>query len=639
MSNNTPSRLSVNGSLPSSATNSHTNSPVVPVRSLTGHNSSTPTFRSLNTDCSPSLKTSPALAATAEGRLIVVANRLPLSMVVRNGKISFNPSSGGLVSALKGVGLDMLWCGWPGNEVSSAEDQQCVVDELSSHQCAPVFLTSRIADLFYNGFCNNILWPLFHYVPLPIEAVQSHDEQFEAYKEANEEFAKVVISLYKPGDTVWIHDYHLMLLPALLRSKVPDMKIGFFFHTPFPSSEIYRMLPSRGQLLTGVSASNLIGFHTSDYGRHFATACSKICGAAISNNGETLKLGNNWSQLGTFPIGIDPTKFVDALKTSTVQNHIQEFSEKFKGRKVILGIDRLDYIKGIAQKLLAYEKFLKTHPEWIGKCVLVQIAVPSRTDVVEYQKLRSNIHEIVSQINGKYGSVHSLPIHYLDQSIPFDQMTALYAIADCMFITSVRDGMNLVAFEYIACQSNRKGVLVLSEFAGAAQSLGPLPGCLVINPHDVNESSSSLFTALTMEDHEKQKLHCNAFQYVLNHSAARWARKFVSVLRAYPIETPRNHPRALFSPSGNSLNTMDHYNYLDQMDGLVTGTIDESSQRELTSLNNRLGGLSLNTNPANHGKHLNGFGHGKAGKSLLHSRTNSADQTNEDQQNKFPQQA
>ena len=399
---------------------------------------------------SPTDASASASSSSLSGRLLIVANRLPVSMSIKQpagggrADISFSSSAGGLVSALAGTEMESFWIGWPGGEVKAKEDRVVVVDKLKALGSIPVFLAADVCDLFYNGFCNDLLWPLFHYVPLPLDAIKAHDKQFKAYQKANAEFAKVVLEHFQDGDVVWVHDYHLMLLPSLLRQARPQMKIGFFFHTPFPSSEIYRIIPSRDELLYGVLSSNLLGFHTHDYSRHFQSAATRIIGAQCSN--ETITLNGATSSLGTFPIGIDPKRFIDALATDKVQAHMEEFRKQFAGKRVLLGIDRLDYIKGIAHKLHALELFFERNPQFVGEVVLVQIAIPSRTDVVEYQRLRTSMHELVGRINGRFGSVSSVPIHYLDQSIPFDRMCALYRTADAMVITSIRDGMNLVAY-------------------------------------------------------------------------------------------------------------------------------------------------------------------------------------------------
>lgn len=478
--------------------------------------------------------------ARKEGRLLIVANRLPVSMKIAkkpadaNGRsaneITFSSSSGGLVSALGGCEMESRWIGWPGAEVKRAADRESVRYKLRAQNCVPVFIPQKVCDPFYNGFCNNVLWPLFHYIPLPVESITTADAEFEAYQAANYLFAEVVIREYQEGDVVWIHDYHLMLLPRILRQHYPNIKIGFFFHTPFPAHEIYRGLPSREPLLAGVLASDLIGFHTPDYQHHFANSCQRILGAQ-SDGALKLTYDRFTSTLGSFPIGIDPKRFTNAIDSDKVKAYYEQYKKEFAGKKVLLGIDRLDYIKGIQHKIFALERLFEKYPNMAREVVLVQIAVPSRTEVVEYQKLRASTHKLVGRVNGKYGSFGSSPISYLDKSIPFDQMCALYRAADAMVITSIRDGMNLVAYEYIACQRDMGGVLLLSEFAGAAQSLGQ-DDALLVNPWSISSVSEAMRTALTMPEVQRRDRCARMFQHVVTHSSSAWARSYLSSLLA-----------------------------------------------------------------------------------------------------------
>lgn len=428
---------------------------------------------------------------------------------------TFEMSSGGLVSAMNGLkGMEILKVGWPGTEIENEEDQNFITKTLKGNNCLPVFLSQHVADLYYNGFSNNILWPLFHYMEPDIDVIQGAEAQFDAYKKANEEFARVVAKELRPGDVVWVHDYHLFLLPRLLRALKPDITVGFFLHTPFPSSELYKVLPWRAELLHGVLSANLIGFHTHEYARHFISACTKVLG--VQGIGEGVEFGGSVVPIGTFPIGISPERFIDALKTPAVLSHIKSFEETFEGKKVILGIDRLDYTKGLRHKLYAVERFLEKNPQFIGKIVLVQICVPTRTSVSKYQKLSRKVHMLAARINGRFGSVSSVPIHLLDQSIPFDKMCALYRVSDVLICSSVRDGMNLVAFEFLACQAeitdiDKAGVLILSEFAGAAQSLGA--GAIRVNPWDVAQVADALRYALCMSKAERQEHHNYAIRF------------------------------------------------------------------------------------------------------------------------------
>ncbi|KAK4055065.1 Trehalose-6-P synthase/phosphatase complex synthase subunit [Microbotryomycetes sp. JL221] len=475
----------------------------------------------------------------AHGQLIVVANRLPVSVIAdpsAEGGYRFVPSSGGLASALSGCKkhMDFLWIGWPGFDVPES-DRDFITRKLETEfSCSPVYLSAEVAERYYNGFSNSILWPLFHYHPGEI----SFDEtDWLAYRQANLLFAEAVRGVVSSGDIVWVQDYHLCLVPVFLRdllgrspasmgedsqgsvagmfngltlgpqaaspnndssfsgvngmhgkSVVPDVQIGFFLHTPFPSSEVFRRAdwPPTGVELVG-----------------------------------------RYATVGTFPIGIDPSQFLHCLEKESVVNRIAALRRRFDGVKIIVGVDRLDYIKGVPQKLHAMEAFLDEHPEWIGKVVLVQVAVPTRQDVEEYQNLRASVNELVGRINGRFGTVEFMPIHFMHRSIPFDELTALYAVSDACLITSSRDGMNLVAYEYIACQQQGHGVLILSEFAGAAHSLN---GSLIVNPWNTAETAHAINRALTMDPLAREDNHKKLARYVSKYTAAHWGTGFVAEL-------------------------------------------------------------------------------------------------------------
>ncbi|CAA6665699.1 unnamed protein product [Spirodela intermedia] len=470
-------------------------------------------------------------------RLLVVANRLPVS-AVRRGEDSWSLeiSAGGLVSALLGVEFEAKWIGWAGVNVPDETGQRALTKALAEKRCIPVFLDEEIVHQYYNGYSNNILWPLFHYLGLPQEdrlaTTRSFQSQFDAYKKANQMFADVVNQYYEEGDVVWCHDYHLMYLPKYLKDYDSKMKVGWFLHTPFPSSEIHRTLPSRSELLRSVLAADLVGFHTYDYARHFVSACTRILG--FEGTPEGVEDQGKLTRVAAFPIGIDSDRFTRALELPQVRNHIKDLKERFSGRKVMLGVDRLDMIKGIPQKILAFEKFLEENPAWRDKVVLLQIAVPTRTDVPEYQKLTSQVHEIVGRINGRFGTLTAVPIHHLDRSLDFHALCALYAITDVAIVTSLRDGMNLVSYEFVACQEEKKGVLILSEFAGAAQSLGA--GALLVNPWNITEVANSIGYALNMPADEREKRHRHNFAHVTTHTAQDWAETFVSELNDTIVE-------------------------------------------------------------------------------------------------------
>ncbi|KAH3681916.1 hypothetical protein WICPIJ_007112 [Wickerhamomyces pijperi] len=464
------------------------------------------------------------------GNILVVSNRIPVTLKRSpEGTYEYNLSSGGLVTALQGLKKTSTfqWFGWPGWEVPEEEQEQVTKDLDEKFKATPVFLSDEIAELHYNGFSNSILWPLFHYHPGEI----SFDENaWAAYNEANERFAENIMKHVKDNDIVWIHDYHLMLLPEMIRVQVQErglknVKIGFFLHTPFPSSEIYRILPVRQEILKGVLSCDLIGFHTYDYARHFLSSVERILGVKTLPNG--VEYNGRYVNVGAFPIGIDVDNFTEGLKKDSVIERINQLRTKFKDVKVIVGVDRLDYIKGVPQKLHAFEVFLQEHPEWIGKVVLVQLAVPSRGDVEEYQSLRATVNELVGRINGTFGTVEFVPIHFMHKSIPFDELISLYNISDVCCVSSTRDGMNLVSYEYIACQQDLKGSLILSEFTGAAQSLN---GALIINPWNTDELSKAIYESLTLPMEKRKANHDKLFGYISKYTSGFWGENFVREL-------------------------------------------------------------------------------------------------------------
>ncbi|KAF1963620.1 alpha,alpha-trehalose-phosphate synthase 1 [Byssothecium circinans] len=466
---------------------------------------------------------------TTDGRLLLVSNRLPITIKrSEEGKYDFSMSSGGLVSGLSGLAKSTTfqWYGWPGLEVPEEEIPSLKEDLKSKYNAIPIMLDDDIADRHYNGFSNSILWPLFHYHPGEITFDES---AWQAYSEANRLFAKAIAKDVQDNDMVWVHDYHLMLLPAMLREEIGDtkknVKLGFFLHTPFPSSEIYRILPVRNEILLGVLHCDLIGFHTYDYARHFLSSCSRILGLATTPNG--VEFQNKVITVGAFPIGIDPEKFDEGLKLPKVQERIATLEKKFQGVKLIVGVDRLDYIKGVPQKLHALEVFLTEHPEWIGKVVLVQVAVPSRQDVEEYQNLRAVVNELVGRINGKFGTIEFMPIHFMHKSVSFEELIALYSVSDACLVSSTRDGMNLVSYEYIATQEKRHGVMILSEFTGAAQSLN---GSLIVNPWNTEELADAIHDAVTMGDEQRNMNYQKLSKYIRKYTSAWWGSSFVNEL-------------------------------------------------------------------------------------------------------------
>lgn len=388
----------------------------------------------------------------------------------------------------------------------------------------PGLLRTAEADRNLDG----ILWPLFHYHS---NDMSFEEEPWEAYVEVNRQFARRIAQDVRTNDIVWVHDYHLMLLPQMLREELAagnatNVKIGFFLHTPFPSSQEIMKLPYRESILEGLLHADLVGFHTYDYARHFLSACGKLLDLKTSPNGVTFH--EKAVHVGAFPIGINPEKELGFMKKENVIQRVTGLRERqYKDKTVIISVDRLDYIKGLPHKFHAYDMFLEHNPDQVGKTVLVQIAVPSRQDVKEYQVLRSHISELAGRINGKYGNVDYQPLIYCYTSVPPDELIALYALADICLITSTRDGMNLVSYEYVTCQKDNHGSLVMSEFAGAAQSM---KGCIMINPWDTGEIMDGLRKAVDMGPQQREENWKRMNDYVMKFTSAYWGTSFIEEL-------------------------------------------------------------------------------------------------------------
>ncbi|WEW54777.1 trehalose-6-phosphate synthase [Emydomyces testavorans] len=486
--------------------------------------------------------------------LLVVSNRLPVSIKRKDdGSYETSVSSGGLVSSLSGLSgnFSFQWFGWTGIEIPD-EEKQTVEKLLAKDGAIPVFFDKQLADDHYNGFASlcffppiyvlvelkpsdngstldSILWPVLHYQP---GVVQFNEEWWKAYRKVNQLFATQVAEAASDGDLIWVHDYHLMLLPKLLRTELKNRgksaKIGFSLHTPFPVAEIYRTLPTSHEVLEGLLYADLLGFHTEDYVQHFKEACSSILD--VSADGDKLHYNGRDARVGKFVVGIDPQRFKEVLDSDKVRNRIAELDKKYEGIVRVVGVDRLDYIKGLPQKLRGFECLLREHPEMVGKIVLIQIAVPSREDVPEYQELETEIQTIVGAINGQYGKPDYVPIVYVHQSVPFDELTALYAASDICLLTSTRDGMNLVAAEYTVCQDQRNGVLLLSEFAGT--SVYFFEGSIQFNPLNAHEIADALYTAAKMNTEERVRQHKNLMEFINSHTSTHWGKSFVEALSA-----------------------------------------------------------------------------------------------------------
>ncbi|MES2971314.1 MAG: bifunctional alpha,alpha-trehalose-phosphate synthase (UDP-forming)/trehalose-phosphatase [Patescibacteria group bacterium] len=460
-------------------------------------------------------------------KFVIVSNRLPVSVSRVNGKLEFKPSPGGLataVSSLDNNAEERLWIGWPGisNEELKPGDKTLIKRKLRQQGCFPVFLDEEQVKNYYGGYSNDTIWPMFHYFQ---SLAQFNNEYWDAYKEVNQLFAEAVADQADERASIWVHDYQLMLLPQLVRSVMPRSSIGFFLHIPFPSYEIFRLMPNRRELLEGILGADLIGFHVYDYGRHFMSSVLRILGLESSHG--SIVLPDRIATVDVFPIGIDYKKFKESVRDPAVVKEIKSLNNHYNKQKVIISVDRLDYSKGIRKRLESYATFLEQNPQYHKKIVLVVIAVPSRTEVESYQLLRDQIEQTVSRINGKYASLDWMPIAYQFKNLPYEQLVALYARADVALVTPLRDGMNLVAKEYVATKQESPGVLILSEMAG---SVDELPEALSINPNDSASIIEALEIALTMPKREQRQRLESMQRRLSRYTVQRWATDFMEQL-------------------------------------------------------------------------------------------------------------
>ena len=466
-------------------------------------------------------------------------------MRVEGDEVIVAPSPGGLASALRGPHErgDSLWIGWPGDLSGQTDEQRAVVEaRLSELRAVPVHLSADEVSRYYEGFSNGVLWPLFHYL-LDKVRVDAHGS-FATYEAVNERFADAVAAVWVPGDDVWIHDYQLLLVPDAVRRRIPAARIGFFLHIPFPAPEIFRTLPWRERLLRGLLGADVLGFHTASYRYHFVHAAAAFVGIepeidVVSHEGRQVRLG-------VYPIGIDAAEIARIAVSAEAQREALRIREQAPGGRVVLGVDRLDYTKGLPHRLAAIEAFLEREPELRPRVRFIQLAVPTRENVDAYEQIRKDVHETVGRINGRYGSVDNVPIHFLHRSVPLEELVALYASADVMLVTPLRDGMNLVAKEYVASRADDTGVLVLSELTGAAAEMVE---ALIVNPYDVEGVAAAIERAITMSPGE-QRVRMRALRRrVTEHDVHRWVRSFLDDLGA----APRSEPRAQARPGAPPL--------------------------------------------------------------------------------------
>jgi trehalose 6-phosphate synthase/phosphatase len=418
-----------------------------------------------------------------------------------------------------------LWIGWPGivSEDLREGEEEVVTERLGTEfRAHPVFLSREEVAAYYEGFSNRALWPLFSY--FPHHAVYE-EAQWEAYRRVNERFQRVVLDVASPDDVLWIHDYHLMLLPGMLREELPELRIGFFLHIPFPSFEIFRLLPWREAILRGVLGADLVGFHTYDYGRHFRSSVRRLLGTEETM--DSVIFENRLVRVDAFPMGIDYDRFAGAVGRPKVQREVQRIQQEVGQRQAILSLDRLDYTKGILERLDAFDLFLEENPEYHREVTLILVAVPSRSKVKAYASLKKEIDERVGRVNGKHGSIGWVPVWYHYRTLDFSTLIALYHYADVALVTPLRDGMNLIAKEYLATKLEAAGVLILSERAGAEKELGE---ALIVNPSDPREVADAIRTALDMPKEEQRERNRTMQERLRRYDVRRWAEDFLDRL-------------------------------------------------------------------------------------------------------------
>jgi len=493
-------------------------------------------------------------------RLLLVSNRLPFQLQEQGNTVALKQSDGGLVTALKSyfeqdsnkdVFQEKIWFGsadFPEKRWRKFKQQG---DDGSNFTVEPIFVDAKAYNKYYNGFCNATLWPLFHYFP---SYVVYDQEFFEKYEEVNAFFAEKLLAFIKPGDVIWIHDYQLFLLPQMIRDKVPDATIGFFLHIPFPSFEVFRLLhrPWKEKIIKGLLGADLVGFHTHEYVQHFLKTVRMVAG--YDHQYRLIALEDRVVKTDMFPLGIDYRKFYDAGKDTTIQEVRAEVVKNFQDKKIIFSVDRLDYTKGVTHRLSGFEQLLERHPEWKEKVVFVLVVVPSRQIISKYNERLKLIEEEVGRINGKYSTLSWQPVIYRYNHLNFNELSALYQAADVGLITPLRDGMNLVAKEYVASCSDEHGVLILSELAGAANELSE---ALLVNPLDSHEMSLAIDQALTMPPEEQKRKLALMQQRLIDYDVTAWLNDFLNQL--YDVKQQQKSEEKKFITTSIRQDIIKHY--------------------------------------------------------------------------------
>lgn len=455
-------------------------------------------------------------------KLYIISNRLPVKAVAEQDTFVFSRSEGGLTTGLNSLqgNYEKHWVGWPGICTDKEEEKQDICHRLEEMNLHPIFLSHEQYKNYYEGYSNSTLWPLCHY----FFAYTLYRKSFwQSYQEVNTLFCREIIRLVEPDDWVWVQDYQLMLLPEMLRQELPRLHIGYFHHIPFPSYELFRILPERAEILKGLLGADFIAFHTHDYMRHFISAAERVLHMDFSLD-ET-RIGSRIVRVDALPMGINYDLYHNVSQQKNVWKAIERTRLLFGKHKLILSVDRLDYSKGILHRLYGFASFLEHHPEYHGKVTLAMVIVPSRDHVGSYAELKTRIDEEIGSINGRYSTMNWTPVCYFYHGFSFEELAAMYFIADIALVTPLRDGMNLVAKEYVAVKQDNPGVLVLSEMAGAAVEL---TDALLVNPNDTEQIENAICRALEMP-FEEQKERMHRMQSIVSvQTVNKWAADFVN---------------------------------------------------------------------------------------------------------------
>lgn len=470
-------------------------------------------------------------------QVIIVSNRLPVSVKKEKGHLKFSRSLGGLATGLASYVGDrkIIWIGWPGiaSDDLTDEDKQIIIDRLAKDNYTPVWLTKRQIDEFYNGYSNSELWPVFHTLRHKSKLGETHKRWWQAYRTANQRYADTILNVSESDSRIWVHDYHLLLLPEMLRAERSDINIGFFLHIPFPKLKTLKKLHEYKKILRGILAADVIGFHTPIYVTNFldvvqATGIAQIDTGQAQYEGRVVRVND-------FPMGIDYEKYSSANKTQAVKAAAKKLGKQYKGKKRIVAVDRIDPSKGLVERLEAYRLFLARNPQQHGKIVFIMVAAPSRTDVPAYRNLAKRLKQSSDEINKKYGTPKWQPVDYRYEAISFEEVAGLFQIADIAFIAPLRDGMNLVAKEFVA-SANKNGALILSETAGASREL---EDALLVNPRKPETQVAAIEKALSMRRRELRRRLKRMQNRLATYTVQDWAKDFVTALQQPVPGTPR----------------------------------------------------------------------------------------------------